>query len=118
MARSIISKEEFVSIVDKMVEIEEKIECVEKALMDVEKGCRCDFPQPYLELLVDSINKMLFPDGDFLCDDAPFDEWWFSPWRKGKTNTSYGVKYKGVETELDTPEKFYDFYAGLIDGEN
>lgn len=118
MARSIISKEEFVSIVDEMVEVEKKIECAEKALVDIEMGCRCDFPQPYLELLVNSINKMLFPDEDFSCGDAPFVEWWFSPWRKGKTNTSYNIKHKGVETELDTPEKFYDFYGGLVDGEN
>lgn len=113
MACSIISKEEFVSIVDKMVDIENKIECAEKALADTESGCRCDLPQPYLDLLVNSVNKMLFPDVDFSCDEAPFVEWWFSPWRKGKINTSYDVKHEGVETKLNTPEKFYDFYEGV-----
>lgn len=106
-----ITKEQFVEELDAIIEAQQKKEAVEKALDNYVRGCFHNVPDVNEERAIKYLSGLI---GLSIDDDSPLMDWYYNTEREGRINNGFWVSFGPVGDKqlLETPEDFYDFYAG------
>lgn len=106
----ILTKNEFVEELNKIIDAQKKKQAVDSALDNYEHGFFHSTPDVNEERAIKYLSGLI---GLGIGDDSPLIDWYYSPSREGDSNSDFWVSFGPVGDKqlLETPEQFYNFYV-------